>query len=215
MMGVFAIGLVVLFMPLFGGRNALEYLDNLYNTISKGSAYYIPELREANRKLAGDSVKMALGLRSAGEAAQAVQLLSGAGARAAAQGAEVTVEGDLGAILASCLDDADRMFHNDGAALVRRYHLDERAALHTWWRVLGAAVKDLNRQHRFREAKSADAISAKAVECAYNYYRIDPQSIGDRWAVVLFSLLFYVIYTVWYGFAVLYLFEGAGLKLGH
>ena len=32
---------------------------------------------------------------------------------------------------------------------------------------------------------------------------------------ILCSLIFYVIYTVWFGFAILYLFEGWGLGLSH
>ena len=55
----------------------------------------------------------------------------------------------------------------------------------------------------------------KAVECSYNYYRVEPQGIGDRWGTVVFSLIFYVVYTLWYGFAILFMFEGWGLKLGH
>ena len=35
----FTIILIVIFMPLLGGKNALEELDMLYNSISKGSAY--------------------------------------------------------------------------------------------------------------------------------------------------------------------------------
>jgi len=55
----------------------------------------------------------------------------------------------------------------------------------------------------------------KGVECSYNYYGIDPQQISDRLGIVVFSLVFYVLYTVWYGFAILYLFQGLGLKLEH
>jgi hypothetical protein len=55
----------------------------------------------------------------------------------------------------------------------------------------------------------------KAVEPSYNYYRIEPQNIGDRWVVVIFSLIFYVVYTLWYGFSIMYIFEGWGMKLGH
>ena len=42
---MFAVVLVVMFMPLFGGQNALNYMDALYNSISKGSAYYVADLR--------------------------------------------------------------------------------------------------------------------------------------------------------------------------
>jgi hypothetical protein len=31
--------------------------------------------------------------------------------------------------------------------------------------------------------------------------------------VVIFSLIFYVVYTLWYGFAIMFLFEGWGLQL--
>jgi hypothetical protein len=53
------------------------------------------------------------------------------------------------------------------------------------------------------------------VEPAYNYYGIEGQKISDRFGVVIFSLIFYVIYTLWYGFGIMYLFEGVGLKLEH
>jgi len=40
----FIVVLVLFFMPLYDGMNGLDYLDNLYNSISKGSAYYIPKV---------------------------------------------------------------------------------------------------------------------------------------------------------------------------
>jgi hypothetical protein len=41
----FVVVLAVIFSPIFKGHNGLEYLDNLYNSISKGSAYYIPKVK--------------------------------------------------------------------------------------------------------------------------------------------------------------------------
>ena len=46
LMALFAAVFISIFMPLFGGKNGLEYLDNLYNSISKGSAYYIDAVRK-------------------------------------------------------------------------------------------------------------------------------------------------------------------------
>jgi hypothetical protein len=46
LMVLFTAVFITIFMPLFGGKNGLEYLDNLYNSISKGSAYYIDAARE-------------------------------------------------------------------------------------------------------------------------------------------------------------------------
>ena len=50
---------------------------------------------------------------------------------------------------------------------------------------------------------------------SYNYYTIKPQSIKDALLLVTLSLGFYVFYTLWYGFGIMFLFEGLGLKIGH
>ena len=84
-----------------------------------------------------------------------------------------------------------------------------------WWNALKAVDKDLGRQKHFNEAKIVSTVQEKAVEPSYNYYTIEPEKISDRLSVVIFSLIFYVAYTLWYGFAILYLFEGWGLKLEH
>ncbi len=33
--------------------------------------------------------------------------------------------------------------------------------------------------------------------------------------IVIFSLIFYVVYTLWYGFAIMFMFEGWGMRLEH
>jgi len=43
-----------------------------------------------------------------------------------------------------------------------------------------------------------------------------PEQIRDKAGIVIFSLVFYVVYTIWYGFGILFIFEGWGLKIsGH
>ncbi len=128
--------------------------------------------------------------------------------------ARSAVAGDLETMLNACLEDAELMYNNQGAGIAQRYGMHEKAALHGWWLVLGAMEKDFNRQKKFAAAKLADTTKKKTVECAYNYYGIEPQNIKERWAIVLFSLVFYVVYTVWYGYAVMFLFEGLGYRLG-
>ena len=39
LLAAFSAILVVIFLPLFDGQNALNYMDSLFNSISKGSAY--------------------------------------------------------------------------------------------------------------------------------------------------------------------------------
>jgi hypothetical protein len=72
---------------------------------------------------------------------------------------------------------------------------------------------ELSKQKLFKEAKLVALVKKKAVETAYNYYGIEAQSIGERYGIVIACLFFYVFYTLWYGFGVMYLFEGLGLNL--
>jgi len=207
--------LVAIFMPLIDGENVLDYLDNLYNSISKASAYYIPKLEHAVEEHAGEQVVLDLAFDDEAEAGRAATLLEQAGGEVTRTGSAVEVSGALDMLLRGCLDDADDLYHNRGDAVTTRHRMDERVVLHTWWQVLGAVEKDLTRQREFELAEVAATIKAKGVECAYNYYRIEPQAIGERWEIVLFSLVFYVLYTIWYGYAVMFTFEGLGFSLKH
>jgi hypothetical protein len=58
-------------------------------------------------------------------------------------------------------------------------------------------------------------VKEKAVECAYNYYGIEPWKVSEKLGLVVFSLVFYVVYTVWYGYAIIFLLEGWGFTLSH
>lgn len=211
----FLVVLVVMFMPVLGGQNALEYSDSLYNSISKGSAYYIPKMKAASDAFTGHSVKLALTLDSQAQAGQTALLFQKGGALINVSGPELKVSGDLGRILGNCLMDADQMYFNNGQAVAEKYGYDERRVLYNWHRGLLAAEKDLKGQKKFEEAKIIAAVLKKAVECSYNYYEIAPQKISDRWGIVIFSLVFYVIYTLWYGFGIMFMFEGWGMKLEH
>jgi hypothetical protein len=212
---IFAIVLIILFMPVFSGKNALENLDMLYNSISKGSAYYIPKAKKAAKPLIGTQISLDLKLDTDKQAKQIASLFEKGGARVQVSGANLKVSGDLGQILENSLKDADYMYHNDGKRLSDKYGISEKQALYNWWKALKALDFALKKQKKFEAATVVDLIQKKAVETAYNYYGIEPQKITDRFGIVIFSLIFYVVYTLWYGFAIMYMFEGWGLRLEH
>jgi len=215
MLAIFVVVLIVIFMPVFHGQNGLDYLDSLYNSISKGSAYYIPALKEDIKSHTGTHVTLALAMKDETQARQSSLLFQKAGALVNVTGANLAVDGDLGSIMALCLDDADLMYNNNGDTVVGKYGYEERQALYNWWAANNAMENDLKRQKQFKAAKVVATVNQKAVETAYNYYRIEPQKISDRYGIVIFSLLFYVVYTLWYGFAIMFLFEGWGMRLEH
>ena len=215
MMVAFTAVLVAMFFPIYHGHNGLEYLDALYNSISKGSAYYIPKVQEEIVPFQGDKVDLHFEMPDTARAEEVARQFNAAGALVNVKGAELSVSGNLGAIMAAILADADSMYRNDGQALEAKYGVEGRQALYNWWKAIAGMDKDLAKQKKFKEAKILDAVKAKAVETAYNYYGIEAQKISDRWGIVIFSLVFYVVYTLWYGFGILFMFEGSGMKLEH
>jgi hypothetical protein len=215
LIGSFLVVLVLLFLPLFNGQNALEFLDNLYNSISKGSANYLPGVKEEILGFKNREIDVSFSMADEKQASQTAQLFEAGGGRAHAKENGLKVEGDMAGFLLNALDDAEKMYANQGEHLRNKYGYDERRVLYNWWSALKVMDLELSKQKLFKEAKLVAVVQNKAVETAYNYYGIEAQSIRDKYGIVIVSLFFYVIYTLWYGFGVLYLFEGLGLKLGH
>lgn len=215
MLVVFTVLLVIMFLPVLDGKNALEYSDELYNSISKDSAYYIDDVKADSTEFDGTSVNVTIEMETEEQAEQTALLYQETGAEAIVSGAEVEVAGDLGRILETCLNDADDMYYNEGETIQAKYGYDERIVLYNWWESLEVMSSELEDQDLFDEAKGIDKALAKAIEPAYNYYGIEAESMMDRIGIVLFSLIFYVVYTLWYGFALMYMIEGWGLRISH
>jgi hypothetical protein len=173
------------------------------------------KMKAETEPFTGTDVAVTLEMTDEEQARQTSLLFNRAGALVNVSGSQLTVRGDLGRVLSVAMEDAQSMYNNDGAALTQRYGYDERQALYNWWAAFAGMDKDLKRQKQFKEATAVDLISKKALETAYNYYGIEAQHITDKVGIVIFSLVFYVVYTLWYGFAILFMFEGWGLRLEH
>ena len=211
----FAVILGIIFLPIFKGQNGLQYLDNLYNSISKGSAYYIQTVKKETDTFSGKSIQVVIEMADEARAQQTAFLFMKGGALVNVSGTGLKVEGDLSKILSNCLADADSMYINDGQTISSKYGYNERQVLFNWWKALKSMDKGLTKQKEFEAAKVVSQVVKKAVECSYNYYKIEPQKISDQVGIVIFSLVFYVVYTLCYGFSVMYMFEGWGMKLEH
>lgn len=222
--------LVVMFMHIYPGKdgenvNAFTYSDNLFNSMAKGSTNYIPELQAKAAKVQGKSFDLVLefhdGAVEGHETYQAVAadvvrdsaVILGTVATVEAQGEHLKVSGDLGAVLLAGLADAEAMFNNDGAAVKGRYNMDERRAMFLWWKVL----REMQRQFTLAKDKpTSDLVKSvvnKGVEVGYNFYGISPEKVSDKAGILVFALVFYVVYTLWWGIAIMEIFTGLGLKM--
>lgn len=211
----FAAILAILFSPIYHGKNGLCFLDNMFNSMSKGSAYYIPVVKTEAAKLKGKTVRLTLEMDKVARVKPASLVLGQANARVTTSGKVITLTADLGTVLDACLEDADTMYHNNGNAIRQKYRTDERVILYNWYQLLTHMEKELTKQKLFKEAKIVAQVNHKAVETAYNYYKVEAKSVKASATMLVFALAFYVIYTLWYGFGIMFVFEGLGMQIEH
>jgi len=204
--------LILIFYPVFGGKNGLEYSDALFNKLAKGSSYFVPELKDSLKEvqstdLGGTSIKM----ENADAAVRAAKLLDCAKSNVKVKGAELTINGNLANILGVVLDDSNAMYFNRGTEVSSKYGMDEKDVMTTWWGVLNRVAKEFQKSKKAEQASVIFEVMRKGIEPAYNFYKIEPQKISEKALTVIGMLLFYVLYTMWWGYAIFNLFDGVGL----
>jgi len=209
---------VSLFLPIWGGHgNGLDAADNMFNRLSKGSSYFIPGVREDALKLEGKNVTITVKVKEAALAPRAVENLVKAGATAELKDGAITYTADLGKILGAALVDADDLFNNRGPAVLERYAATEANAEKTivkaWWAVLDPSIKELQKQKLIQEAKVVGQVNKRGLEPGYNFYGINSERVLDNVLPLVGLLAFYVLYTMWYGYAIFDMFGGIGLGM--
>lgn len=205
--------LVLMFLPLFNEENAFRSADKLFNTISKGSTYYIPLIKETTAPHRNGRLEGTLTITEKHHPEEIQKILEVAGGTATREENGLRVAIGLDRIFDAAIQDSDDMFHNRGETVSGRYDLPEKRVLFAWWNGLRAAVKQLESERRFKEAAAVGELLDRGIAVGYNYYTVTPEKASDRWLILTGSLVFYVIYTLWWGFAIFFLFEGLGLQL--
>jgi hypothetical protein len=213
----FLLVLFMIFSPIFKGKNGLRFADDSFNRLSKGSSYFIPKVSQSVEKSVGKRFSENITLDTAEDAVATAKLFTAAGATVDVQETELRVDGDLGILLQSAVKDADSMFHNKGDAVSARYGLDEKfdekRVMKTWWTALGKIEKKLKKNKHVEEAKVVSEVMKKAVEPGYNFYGVEGEKVADHAGMLSGLLVFYVAYTMWWGYAIFYIFNGLGLSM--
>ena len=214
--------LLMIFSPIFGGQNGLRFADSSFNKLSKGSSYFIPKVAKSNEKYMGRmfavDIKTDKPDDKPGDAEKRAEniakIMTTAGATATVNGAAVKIEGDLGKVLASALQDSDDMFKNQGEKIKARYaNDDEKKMFRQWHNGLTKINKEFQKEKKIEESKIVSDVIKKAVEPAYNFYHIEGEKVVDHAGMMSGLLVFYVAYTMWWGYAIFYLFDGIGLTM--
>ena len=209
----FGVILVLMFSPIFHGENGLQAADRLFNSIAKGSTNYFPDLLEKNKRFKDTKFEVTLKLANEEMAGKANKLMALAGVRSAVDSTEVKASGYLGQLVQAALQDSESMFNNQEEAIAAKYGFPGKEVLFVWWSSFKSLDKEFKKQKMFAEASFLTDAMKKGVEVGYNFYGISPQNASSKAGILSLSLVFYVIYTLWWGYAILFLFEGVGMQM--
>jgi len=229
----FWVVLFLMFSPIFPkttegqSQNGLQWADELFNQLAKGSSYFIPKVQKNNEKFMGKMFSASFDVSKPedkpGDAEKRAERASklftiNPGATVEVQGAKLKIEGDLGLVMKAALDDADVMYKNEGDKIKAKYAEamatdDEKQMFRQWNNVLPKIDKSLKKEGKIEEAKIVSDVTKKAIEAGYNFYKVDAKKVKDEVVLMTFLLVFYVVYTMWWGFAIFFIFEGLGLSM--
>lgn len=210
----FAAVFAVIMSPIFGdGKNGLVYADDMFNSLSKGSAYFIAEEVPKVEKMAGTGIDVQIKAADESQAQTWNTLYSTAGAMVTVAGTDVSIKGDLGNILKTVLADTDALYHNQSGIFNDKYNMGGREATYAWYTSLNKMDEALKVQQHFAESTTVSGVIKKAVEPSYNYYGIEIKKVADYKAIVTALMVFYLIYTLWWGFAIYLICDGVGITM--
>ncbi|MEM1578629.1 MAG: hypothetical protein QXK70_03785 [Archaeoglobaceae archaeon] len=193
--------------PAFYGKNFVAYADEHFDAYAKHSSYFIPEIRSEAEKLQS-TLSVDIETKNEETAKKIAMLYANF---AEQRNSKVFVSGRLNEILALALNDADMGYHNNDRYFEEKYGMSAKEALYLWHVSLTSIAKELEKEQKFGDSLFIKTqILMRAIEPAYNFYGIEATPIDIKgWAL----LVFYVIYTLWWGFAVFFIFEGLGIKV--
>lgn len=222
----FLIGLVMLvsflgiyaymMSPSFGnGRNGLEFADDMFNSISKGSVkkVIVGEIKKAenfNDKAIDVSIK-APNDKDATQWATLYKQVEGT--VVSVDNKTIKLQGDQGKIMACIAEDCLAMYDNKGDLVKQKYGMDPREAVYGWYNSTKQISKALDKQEKFNQSLGLQSFQKKIIEPSYNYYGVDAKQVADNKGSMTFMMVFYLVYTLWYGFAIYFLCIGLGITM--
>ncbi len=190
------------------GKSLVNYTDEMFVSVSKGSVYFIPDLVKIGDKYVGKPLDVKIN-----GSEKSAMIFEKTNAKIELKNGELKIKGDLGEILKNVLKDADAVFKGEDKRLYDRYGYAGREVIHQWWLSLREIEGVYKKAKKFDEIKSLKTVRIKALEPAFNFCGVEAASASQHALGISAVIVFYVIYTVWWGYAIYFLSEGVGLLM--
>jgi hypothetical protein len=214
------IGLILFFAilgfwtsPWMNHKTGLEWADGLFNQLAKDSTYFIPEAVKLAGRFEGITVDFGVNPRWPGaDSLMAKILQANAFSAAILNDGRVRIKGDLGLLGKAACADAELLFKGKKKDLQGRYGADGKEVIYYWWMAFDGLTRRFIQESRPPEADFTRFMTTRVLEPSYNFAGIETRSIKENAGTVSFLLGFYLFYTLLYGFSILFIFEGLGIK---
>ncbi|AWB10867.1 hypothetical protein TDSAC_1528 [Thermodesulfobium acidiphilum] len=230
--------LIVWLSPVAPGHlTGLQWADQFFNGLTKASAYQFPKVFKESENFVGKPFVLNYKAANESDAKMLERLYTSFGAKVDAQGTSLTISGDLGKVSQGILSYSEDFFNNRRKDMTNVLGFDSKDGLYAIYLSQKALEKYYLRNNQAAELKFVREILERAIEPAYNfdgivaagspkpvegeyaigalrhYPSIEQSPIGVREMIILTGLIiFYLLYTCWYGFSLMYLLEGAGIS---
>jgi uncharacterized membrane protein YfcA len=196
------------------GMSVLASTDDFFNQLAKDSAYFIPEARKKAVRFAGESVDIAISPREHVSEDKARSVISDcACALTRTDDGRLRIRCAMGKLCETALADAELAFRNNDQAFLTDHRLRAHEAVYCWWIIFDGLSRRYVQENRPELAEFTKLMATKVLEPAYNYRGIEARNVRENAAPLAGYLAFYILYTLWYGFSILFVIEGFGISM--
>ena len=221
LLGSFFVVFALLLTPIFPDMEkpgtkltGLQFADEVFNSLAKGSSDFSAMVEREIQSMQGKQVEITVPVKHPQMVPYATKVLEKSGMSVSAADNKLTYKGDIGPFLQAVAALSKQMYNNNGKAVESEYGVDKALGVtNACWDVLQPSIKELQKQGMIAEAKILDTVVRRAVEPAHNFYSVKATSVKDHVLLMSGLLIFYLLYTLWYGFGIFDFFEGIGLTM--
>jgi uncharacterized protein len=212
-LGCFAVVLGFGLSPVYNQKNVLHFADNFFNQLAKNSVDYISQGHKKADDFKNKSIDIGIHPREIVDANRLAKVIASNGLEAKIlDDGRVRIRGSLHNLAEAALADANYAFVNYSEKAAEKYQMGLYDVTYCWWNIFDSLTRRYNQENNAAEADFRKFMATKILEPAYNFRGIAAVKFRDNVLPVVLLLGFYVLYTLWYGFSILYIFEGLGIS---
>ncbi len=215
---IFAVVFFAVMLPTSSGKSSLESVDGTFNSVAKDSIS-IQNFGEVEKNIpdfAGTIIEFRIPAKAA-EATAIKNVLSKNNVQCdILPDDRINIVGDLASLSQAAFDDSKLAYENKGAALTSKYGKEPKEIMYSWWLVYDGISKRYTQSSDIPNAglnaAFTKSMNLKVIEPSFNFFGIEAKSMKSDPLPIILLLLAYVLYTVWYGFSIMFIFEGFGIS---